>query len=864
MPPVWSEGKKGEDLTIQAYKQGVQPQSNLPSRPNYGATGTQVVLRTNYFHLLPDEKCTIFKYTVAMELPPAANKGKGEKGLSTRKKRQCFELLLKDPIFVPSLPAVATNHENSVLTCKELALGDSDVKEIDITYVDPQELAARPGAKPIRMVVKFSHRVPVSNLLQYLKEPHTPTDFDVQQTRDDLQTVIVRQANTKGENVSGSKNTKYYPWTQGGACTESYRITPGIIALKGYFISVRSSTMRVLTNVNVCTSAFYEHGNLAEIMKAILQQENFQVTPRLMQWITGLRVRRIDTKEPKVKVIHGLCKSDANRFVIHLQGGKTIDGRSQVSVQRYFEVEHNYKIKNPNLPLIDVGSKDGTPACYLPAEVLEVLPGQAYRKKLRDYDEIKMSKIGIRPPAANAKRITDAVKGVLNLHPQLEVLRSFRVRVQPEMLTVFGRILQAPRVMYSQATFTPQDAKWDITSKKLSIPVRIDRWAFLSVETGGSFHRDTLVPVINFMTALQNFGLKIGDPYPSDGYHVNVQDNDDQSIDKQLKAELSKISKLNPQLLLVTLGSKNSALYSRLKYLADTEFGIHTVCCTKKTMVGGQAFANMALKVNLKFGGVNQRLPQTDIGCLEGGTTMIIGIDVTHPALGSMENTSSIAAVVGSIDDDFAQWPASLRLQASRQEIVTKIGSMFGERLDAWRTAHKGALPKKIVIYRDGVSDSQYDQVINAEIEEINEIRLKEYGKTRGSELIMIIVAKRHHTRFFPTVVNDRRMMDTRTGNCKPGTIVDRGITMEKVWDFYLQAHRALKGTAKPAHYIVVYNEFGPELTVDKVEQMVRLNIPHQSRYLMLLIEHPIDAQPMLSLWSRNDGCLGLSTCLLR
>ena len=842
MPLVWSEGKKGEDLTIQAYKQGVQPQSNLPSRPDYGATGTQVVLRTNYFHLLPDEKCTIFKYTVTIDLHQAANKEKGEKELSTRKKRQCFELLLKDPFFALSLPAVATDYESSILTCKKLALADGETKGFDITYVDPQELAARPGTKPIRMFVKFSHQVPVSDLLKYLKTPHASTTFNadmLQQTRNDLQTVIVRQANTKGENVSGSKNTKYYPWIQGGACTESYRITPGIIALKGYFVSIRSSTMRVLTNVNVCTSAFYEHGNLAEIMKAILQQENFQVTPRLMQWITGLRVRRIDTEEPKVKVIHGICASDANRYMIDLQGGKTIDGRSRVSVKRYFEVEHTYTIMNPNLPLIDVGSKDGTPACYLPAEVLEVLPGQAYRKKLRDNDEIKMSKIGVRPPAANAERITNAVKGVLNLHPQLEVLRSFKVRVLPEMLAVVGRILQAPRLMYSQTTFTPQDAKWDITNKKLSIPARIDRWTFLSVETGGSFHQDTFYPVLDFIKALRNFGLTIGDPDPYNGYQVKVRDNDDQNIDQQIKAELTKISKLKPQLLLVTLGSKSSAIYSRLKYLADTVFGIHTVCCTRKTMLGGQAFANMALKVNLKFGGVNQRLPPTDIGCLKGGSTMIIGIDVTHPALGSMENTSSIAAVVGSIDDDFAQWPASLRLQASRQEIVAEIGSMFGERLDAWQTAHKGALPKKIVIYRDGVSDSQYDKVINAEIDEINKIRLKTYGNTRGSELIMIIGAKRHHTRFFPTVVNNRRIMDTRTGNCKPGTVVDRGITMEKGWDFYLQAHGALKGTAKPAHYIVVYTEFGPELTVDKVEQMVSPWPPLKPHYLALLIERP-------------------------
>lgn len=846
MPPVWSEGRKREDLNIRGYKQGGQPQSILPPRPGYGTAGTSVVLRANYFHLLPVEDCPIFKYTVAIVLQED-----GEQ-LATRKKRQCFELLLKDPIFAPSLPAVATNFENSVLTYKKLPFGDEDKKEINIAYVDPHERVERPGTKPVKMFIKFSHRVPVSDLLEYLKSPHASTNFNtesLQQTRDDLQTVIVSQASTKIENVSGSKNTKFYPWTQGGACTESHRIAPGIIALKGYFVSVRSTTLRILANINVCTSAFYEHGSLAEIMKAILKQEKAilnldheQVTPRLMQWITGLRVKRINTEEPKVKVIHGLSGLDANQRLIDLENGKTIDGKSRVSVKRYFEVEHKYRIMNPNLPLIDVGSKKGTPAFYLPAELLYVLPGQAHRKKLRDNDERTMSDIGVRPPAENAQRITKAVKGVLNLYPQPEVLRSFGVNISPDMITVDGRILPAPRVVYNRNTVTPEDAGWTIKNQKLSNPARIDSWTFLSIYTGKSFLQDTWNPVMDFKKTLQSFGLTIDNPDPFNGYEVKVQDNVDKNIDEQLNKVLTNISKCKPQFLLVTLASTSSAIYSRLKYLADTEFGIHTICCTKAKMMKGQAFANMALKVNLKFGGVNQRLPETDIGYLKGGSTMIIGIDVTHPALGSMKNTSSIAAVVGSIDDDFAQWPASLRLQASRQEIVAEIGSMFGERLDAWRTAHKGALPKKIVIYRDGVSDSQYDQVINAELDQINTVRSKEYGETRRSELIMIIVAKRHHTRFVPTVENDRRFMDIRTGNCKPGTVVDRGITMEKGWDFYLQAHRALKGTAKPAHYIVVCNEAGPQLTVDRVEQMVSSSHPHQSQYSVLLIQNPLDA----------------------
>ncbi|KAH0290572.1 hypothetical protein M436DRAFT_79953 [Aureobasidium namibiae CBS 147.97] len=49
--------------------------------------------------------------------------------------------------------------------------------------------------------------------------------------------------------------------------------------------------------------------------------------------------------------------------------------------------------------------------------------------------------------------------------------------------------------------------------------------------------------------------------------------------------------------------------------------------------------------------------------------------------------------------------------------------------------------------------------------------------------------------------------MDQRTGNPMPGTVFDRGVTSHYLWDFFLQAHKGLQGTARPAHYIVLKDE---------------------------------------------------------
>ncbi len=44
-------------------------------------------------------------------------------------------------------------------------------------------------------------------------------------------------------------------------------------------------------------------------------------------------------------------------------------------------------------------------------------------------------------------------------------------------------------------------------------------------------------------------------------------------------------------------------------------------------------------------------------------------------------------------------------------------------------------------------------------------------------------------------------------GNPKPGTVVDRGVTGEKLFDFFLLAHQGLHGTSRPAHYVVLKDE---------------------------------------------------------
>jgi len=102
-----------------------------------------------------------------------------------------------------------------------------------------------------------------------------------------------------------------------------------------------------------------------------------------------------------------------------------------------------------------------------------------------------------------------------------------------------------------------------------------------------------------------------------------------------------------------------------------------------------QYFANVALKVNMKLGGIkcgddlltrfhpvigppmpsSHLLDPKNMEWLLTMPTMLVGIDVTHPDRNSLEHTPSIAAVVASVDDKFAQYPASMSIHKSKEEV---------------------------------------------------------------------------------------------------------------------------------------------------------------------------------------------------
>uniref|UniRef100_A0A915EPI7 Piwi domain-containing protein n=1 Tax=Ditylenchus dipsaci TaxID=166011 RepID=A0A915EPI7_9BILA len=217
---------------------------------------------------------------------------------------------------------------------------------------------------------------------------------------------------------------------------------------------------------------------------------------------------------------------------------------------------------------------------------------------------------------------------------------------------------------------------------------------------------------------------------------------------------------------------------------------------------------NIFLKLNAKTGAVNNRISANFESWKKfvnpSEPTLFIGIDVTHTPQGDTE-FPSISSLVENVDVEASKYVASVRVQIERTEWINDMKEMSEERIDDFKKAN-GQLPKHIVIMRDGVSESQFRMVIDQELADLQRA-CQAVDKSYRPTLTVLIVQKCLGTRFY---AEDANFPGVNRGNVPPGT------GPEKEFEFFLCAHKGMLGTSRPAHYYMIFDNWG--LTANDVQ----------------------------------------------
>ncbi|CAG8732840.1 14858_t:CDS:2, partial [Racocetra fulgida] len=195
-------------------------------------------------------------------------------------------------------------------------------------------------------------------------------------------------------------------------------------------------------------------------------------------------------------------------------------------------------------------------------------------------------------------------------------------------------------------------------------------------------------------------------------------------FDLELKINLieSAIRLLKEVLISKGLQQEEDCLYAKIKRICYLELGIMNQCILTKGLKDNrrlrQVFNNMALKINAKLNGNNSRLAD----------------DVYHPSRDDKKKgRPSVPAICGSMNDTLTEYCCRYRMNEKLRhdvDIIENLNDMVLELFEQ-RKARGGLLPDQIIFYRDGVGETQFETVIEDELEPLL-VALKDYYKSEN------------------------------------------------------------------------------------------------------------------------------------
>lgn len=382
------------------------------------------------------------------------------------------------------------------------------------------------------------------------------------------------------------------------------------------------------------------------------------------------------------------------------------------------------------------------------------------------------------------------------------------------MTRVTGRILPSPDLKLGGQSRLPVNDKcqWNLVGKSVVDGKALQRWAlidFSSKERNPNFRLRADEFVYRLRDRCRKLGINMDEPsieYFGSMNELSVVGKVEDLL-KDVVNEADKRGKGRLQMIICVMAAKHNG-YKYLKWVSETKIGVVTQCCLSSNVNKGQDqyLANLSIKINAKLGGSNMELMERLPNFGGEDNVMFIGADVNHPAARNV-TCPSIAAVVATVN-----WPAANRYaarvcpQEHRTEKILNFGSMCADLLKAYARLNS-VKPNRIVVFRDGVSEGQFDMVLN---EELVDLAKAIYDNHYQPAITLVVAQKRHHTRLFP---------EGGPANVPPGTVVDTIIVHPSDFDFYLCSHFGGLGTSKPTHYHVLWDENG--FNSDRLQKLI-------------------------------------------
>ncbi|KAL2588299.1 hypothetical protein AAZV13_13G161800 [Glycine max] len=784
---------------------------SIISRNGVGTTGKHIPLLVNLFEVAVNVPDTVFfQYSVAItfeDKQAVESKGIGRKVIDRLYQTYSSELGGKRFVY---------DGGKTLYTVGPLPLNKYEFKVLLEKSFTKRSSAKSPGAngslheetkrskhsfqsKTFMVEISFATKIPLQSIVISLKEVESDTnsqdalrvlDTILRQRAANCGCLLVRQSFFHDD----SRN-----FNDVGA---------GVTAVSGFHSSFRSTQRGLSLNIDVSTTIIIKPGPVIDFLLSNQQVKE----PRYIDWekakkmLKNLRVQATHhnqefkisglSEKPCIQQLFSMkVKNDDNN-----SRGQTVD----ITVYEYFAKHCGIELtSSAYLPCLDVG-KPKRPV-YLPLELCSLVSLQRYTKVLSLMQRASLVEKSRQKPQDRIKILKSAVGKCYDDDP---VLAACGISIEKQLNLIEGRVLETPKLKVGKNDdCIPHNGRWNFNKKTLLQASHIDYWAVVNF----SASCDTSYISRELIRCGMSKGINIERPYTLIEEEPQLRKSHPVArVERMFDLLASKLNR-EPKLILCVLPERKICdIYGPWKKKCLSEIGVVTQCIAP-VKITNQYLTNVLLKINSKLGGINSLLAIEHSGHLpliKDTPTMILGMDVSHNSLGRLDSPS-IAAVVGS-----RHWPlisryrASVRMQASKVEMIDALykplenGSDDGiirELLLDFYDSSNGRKPTQFIVFRDGVSESQFEQVLTIELNQI----IKAYqhlGEVNVPQFTVIVAQKKHHIKLF---------LPNGPENVPPGTVVDTTITHPRNYDFYMCAHAGMLGTSRPVHYHVLLDEIG-------------------------------------------------------
>ena len=480
--------------------------------------------------------------------------------------------------------------------------------------------------------------------------------------------------------------------------------------------------------------------------------------------------------------------------------------KEEISFLKYYYDTYNVTIKNTNQPLLVNVSKRDNKLTYLIPELVS-LTGfsereiQSYRKELNSRLYIKEQ---------------DRIDKASFLTIQMEKFPSLlNTSISSEPITAEAVLVDAPDIILgdmNKIDLSNPDREFKVRSK-LYDPANFDTktWVCIYENNDNEFTRTLLNEMREVAVGL---GIIVSEPEFAIFDVQNYQREIEQIF---IKIAEKKIIDFPLRLMTTKLYPRQQQhFYNYVKKLAYRDHPISNQVVNSRILNGTykSKLTKLLIGMSAKKGNIPWRAKMFKMD-----VPIVMGVDICHSKeRGASKSFLGFTATMNQAFNDIYSlaYPISpgQELMDGLKHCVYNALTNFMKKYD-----YK-IIPKLFIIYRDGVSESQFNIVVESEVKQITDhiIHIREKlginPEQWDPKIIYIIVNKRVNTRLFTqTLQGDLGSQGTGRPvgitrdflTAHSGTLITSEITTRK-YDFYLISQKITQGVAIPTHYHVLYD----------------------------------------------------------